>query len=96
MAAAAAAAVVVMWWWWLCVVRSLLLEHTPSIPSTPNTKGKYLGQHACIGRFAQGQRGGGMRVLGVFENWAGRCVFDFDLKDQLPLWWPQTHRHRGL
>jgi len=23
---------------------------------------------------------GGMRVLGVFENWAGKCVLDFDLK----------------
>ena len=29
--------------------------------------GKQLGRHACIGRVAQGQRGGGMRVLGVFE-----------------------------
>ena len=34
----------------LCVVGSLLLEHTPSTPSTPKTKGKRLGQHACIGR----------------------------------------------
>ena len=43
-------------------------------PSTPSTKGKRLGQHAFIGRVAQGQRGGGMRVLGVFENWAGKFV----------------------
>ena len=34
--------------------------HTPSAPSMPNIKGKRLGQHACIGRVAQGQRGGGM------------------------------------
>ena len=53
------------WWWWLCVVGSLhldALEHKPSVP-----KGKRLGRHAFIGRVAQGQRGGGMRVLGVFE-----------------------------
>ena len=31
-------------------------------------------QRACIGRVAKGQRGGGMRVLGVFENLAGKCV----------------------
>ena len=43
-------------------------------PSTPSTKGKRLGQHAFIGRAAQGQRGGGMRALGVFENWAGKCA----------------------
>ena len=52
--AAAAAAVVV--WWWLCVVGSLhldALEHTPSAH-----KGKRLGQRACIGRVAQGHRGG--------------------------------------
>jgi len=30
-------------------------------------KGKRLGQRACIRRVAQGQHGGGMRVLGVFE-----------------------------
>jgi len=42
--------------------------------STSCTKGKRLGQHAFIGRAAQGQRGGGMRALGVFENWAGKCV----------------------
>jgi len=56
----------------LCVVGSLhldALEHKPSAP-----KGKRLGQRACIGRVAQGQRGGGMRVLGVFENWAGKCA----------------------
>jgi len=53
------------WWWWLCLVGNLLLEH---IPTTPSTKGKRLGQRTCIGRVAQGQRGGGMRVLGVFEN----------------------------
>jgi len=78
------------WWWsrrwrwwlwlWLCVVGSLLLEHTPPAPTTPNTKGKRLGQRACDELVAQGQRGGGRRVLGVFENWAGKCVFDFDLK----------------
>ena len=61
------------------MVGSLLLEHTPSAPTTPSTKGKRLEQRACIGRAAQGQRGGGMRVLGVFENWAGKCVLDFDL-----------------
>jgi len=27
-------------------------------------------------RVAQGQHGGGMRVLGVFENWAEKCVFE--------------------
>ena len=43
-------------------------------PSTPNTKGKRLGQHAFIGRVAQGQRGDGMCVLGVFENCAGKCL----------------------
>jgi len=59
------------------VVGSLLLEHTPT---TPNIKGKRMGQRACIGRVAQGQRGGGMCVLGVFEKWAGKCVLDFDLK----------------
>jgi len=59
------------WWgWWLCVVGSLLLELQPSAPSTPRTKGKRLGQHACIGRVAQGKREGGMRALGVFENYA--------------------------
>jgi len=42
-------------------------------PSTPSTKGKRLGQHASIGRAAQGKRGG-MRALGVFENWAGKCA----------------------
>ena len=67
-------------WWWLCVVGSLLLEHTPSAPTRPSTKDKRLGQRACIGRVAQGQRGDGMRALGVFENWAGKFVFDFDLK----------------
>ena len=76
MVVVAAAAVVVV-----VVVRGeKLLEHIPSAPTTPNTKGRRLGQRACIGRVAQGQRGGGMRVLGVFENWAGRCVLDFDLK----------------
>ena len=45
------------------------LEHAPPAP-----KGKRLGQRACIGRVAQGQRGGGKRVLDVFENWAGKCV----------------------
>ena len=59
---AAAAAVVVV------RGRSLLLEHTPSAPTTPNTKGKRLGQRACIGRVAQGQCGGSMRVMGVFEK----------------------------
>ena len=33
------------------------------------------GQHAWIGRVVQGQRGDGMRVLGVFESWAGKCAF---------------------
>jgi len=72
----AAAAVVVV------VVRggSLLLEHTPSLPTTPITKGQRWGQHASVGRVAQGQRGDGMRVLGVFEKWAGKGVLDFDLK----------------
>ena len=51
----------------MCVVGSLLLEHTPSAPPTPSTKGKRLGQHACIERAAQGQREGGMHVLGVLE-----------------------------
>jgi len=27
-----------------------------------------LGEHACVVCVAQGQRGGGMRVLGMFEN----------------------------
>jgi len=27
-------------------------EHKPSAPSTPNTKNKCLGQHACVGRVA--------------------------------------------
>ena len=53
------------------MVGILLLEHTPT---TPNTKGKRLGQHAFIGRVAQGQRGDGMCVLGVFENCAGKCL----------------------
>ena len=43
-------------------------------PSTPSIEGKRLGQHAFIGRAAQGQRGGGMRAWGVFENWAGKCA----------------------
>ena len=43
-------------------------------PSMPNTKGKRLGQHAFIGRVALGRRGGSMRVLSVFENWAGKCA----------------------
>ena len=55
---------------------SLLLEHAPSAPTTPDTKGKRLRQRACIGRVAQGQRGGGMRVLDVFENLAGKFVID--------------------
>jgi len=57
-------------WWWLCVVGSLhfdTLKHTPLAP-----KGKRFGRHACIGRVAQGQRGGCVCVLGVFENWAGK------------------------
>ena len=62
------------------MVGSLLLEHAPSAPTTPSTKGKRLGQRACIGRVAQGQCGGGMRVLDVFENWAEKYVLDFDLK----------------
>ena len=60
------------------MVGSLHLEHTPN---TPSTKGKRLGQRACIGHVAQGQRGGGMRVLGVFKiGRKGVCVLDFDLK----------------
>ena len=39
-----------------------------------------MGQRACIGRVAQGQRGSGMRVLGVFEIGRGSVLFDFDLK----------------
>ena len=78
------------WWWWLCVVESLLLEHTPT---TPNTKGKRLGQRACIGRIAQGQRGGGMRVSGVFENWAGKCVLDIDLKRPTATLMQQERQH---
>ena len=62
------------------MVESLLLEHIPSAPTTPNTKGRRLGKRACIGRVAQGQRGGGLCVLGVFENLAGKSVLDFDLK----------------
>jgi len=53
---------------WLAALAVVL----PSAPSTHSTKGKRLGRNACIGRVAQGQRGGGMRVLGVFENWAGK------------------------
>ena len=65
------------WWWWLlCVVGSLHLDALKHKPSAP--KGKRLGRHAFIGRVAQGQRGGGMRELGVFENWAGRCVLDLN------------------
>jgi len=29
---------------------------------------------ACVKRAAHGQRRGDMRVLGVFENWAEKCV----------------------
>ena len=47
--------------------RRLKMTRAMTAPSTPNTKGKRLRQHAFIGRVAQGQRGGGMRVLGVFE-----------------------------
>ena len=55
-------------------VRRLKMARATTAPSTPSTKGKRLGQLAFIGRVAQGQRGGGMRVLGVFENWAGKYV----------------------
>ena len=68
--AAAAAAVVVV----VVVVRGGKLAfgaHT-YLSTTPNTKGRRLGQRACIGRVAQGQRGGGMLVLGVYL--AGNCV----------------------
>ena len=82
-------------WWWLCVVGSFLLEHTPPAPTTPSTKGKRLGQCACIGRVARGQRWGGMRVFGVFENWAGKCLFDFDLKRPAATL-VVTDRDRGL
>jgi len=58
----------------LCVVGSFLLEHTPSAPSTPNTKGKRLGQHACVGGVTQawGRHArveiGRESALGVFEK----------------------------
>ena len=73
-AAAAAAAVVVVVRGGKLAFFFLLLELAPSAPTTPSTKGKRLGKRACIGRVAQGQLGGGMRVLGVFENWAGKYV----------------------
>ena len=31
---------------------------------------------ACVAREVSVERGG----MGVFENWVGKCVFDFDLK----------------
>ena len=72
-------------------MKSLLLEHKSSEPSTPSTEGKRLGQRACIGRVAQGQFGGGMRLLGVFENWAGK-------RPTVILVATHTHtdKHRGL
>jgi len=78
------------------VVGSLLLEHTPSAPTTPSTKGKRFGQRACFGHVAQGKRGGGMRVLGVFENWAGKFGLDFDLKRPTATLVTHTDRNRGL
>ena len=70
----AAAAVVVV-----VVVRGgkLAFEaHRPLAPTTPNTQGKRFGRHARIGRVTKWKRWGGMRLLGVFEYWAGRCVFE--------------------
>jgi len=64
--AAAAAAVVVV------VVRGGKLAFWST--HLQHLRASVLGQRACIRRVAQGQRGGGMRVLGVFENWAGKCV----------------------
>ena len=72
-AAAAAAAVVVG-----VIVRGGNLAFGCFGAHTLSTYSKRLGRHAFIGRVAQGQRGGGMRVLGVFENWAGRCVLDLN------------------
>ena len=46
-----------------------------------------------------------MRVLGVFENWAGKCTLNTPppqwglvliLKDQLPLLWRQERQMVGL
>ena len=79
MVVAAAAAVVVV----VVVVRGGKLAfgaHTLSTYYAQHQGQAFWGQRACIGRVAQGQHGGGMRVLGVFENWAGKCLFDFDLK----------------
>ena len=66
------------------------VEHTPSAP-----KGKRFGRNACIGRVAQGKRGGGMRVLGVFENLAGkRQTFILVAKEtQREI---ERGRHRGI
>ena len=80
--------------WCACVAREVSAErggmrgkkacfwstHFQNLLRPVLSKGKRLGQRACIGRVAQGKRGGGMRLLGVFENWAGKCVLDFDLK----------------
>ena len=40
---------------------------------TPSTKGKLLGQHACIGRVAQGKRGETACVCWVcLKKWTGK------------------------
>ena len=50
--------------WWKPCFWSTHLQHL----LRPALRASVLGQRACIGRVAQGKRGGGMRVLGVFEN----------------------------
>jgi len=78
--AAAAVVVVVMV---MVVVRGGMLafgciEHTPSAPSTPNTKGKRFGAArvywASRSRAAWGRHA---CMLGVFENWPCSCKFVF-------------------
>ena len=55
-------------------------------------KGSVRAERVCCSR----QRGGGMRVLGVFENWAGRCVLDlnFGSLDYDGKTDRKTHTHR--
>ena len=36
-----------------------------------------------------------MRVLGVFEIWAGKCVFDFDLKRPSAIFTPPEATNTG-
>ena len=69
-AAAAAAPVVVV----VVVVHGGKLAFGCFGAHTFSTKGQAFGAARVYWRVAQGQRGGGMRVLGVFENWAGKCV----------------------